>query len=139
MAALSNLWMKAKITIICSRNGFHPLLGDTDISEEPSKCRICSSHRGGYEEYYPLQCNAMQSIESQLIFQRNILLSSSRAKNKLCLLPAFTPVSHSAYSLTLKMEAICSSKTSVDSQQTTWPYIPKDSTHHTHKNALKCP
>jgi hypothetical protein len=59
MAALSNLWMKAKITIICSRNGFHLLLGDTDISDEPSECKICGSHSGGYEEYYPLQYNTM--------------------------------------------------------------------------------
>jgi hypothetical protein len=36
--------------------------------------------------------------------------------------PAFTLVSFSAYS-TLKMEAICSSETSVDFQPTTWRYI----------------
>jgi hypothetical protein len=50
---------------------------------------------------------------------------SSGSKNK----PhAFTLVSCSAYFSTLKMEAICSSKTSVDFQQTTWCYIPEDST-----------
>jgi hypothetical protein len=32
----------------------------------------------------------------------------------------------------LKMEAICSSKTSVDFQRTTWRYIPEDSTLHNH-------
>jgi hypothetical protein len=34
----------------------------------------------------------------------------------------------SAYSSTLKMEAICFSETSVDFQRTTWHYIPEDST-----------
>jgi hypothetical protein len=42
--------------------------------------------------------------------------------------PAFTLVSCSAYS-TLKMEAICSSETSVDFQRTKRRYIPEDSTH----------
>jgi hypothetical protein len=35
-----------------------------------------------------------------------------------------------AYSLTLKMEATCSSETSVDFQRTTGHYIPKDRTLH---------
>jgi hypothetical protein len=51
---------------------------------------------------------------------------------ELCLPPAFTLVSCSAYFLTLKMEAICSSETSVDSQRTTWHYIPEDGTLHNH-------
>jgi hypothetical protein len=42
--------------------------------------------------------------------------------------PAFTLVSGSAYSSTLKMEAICSSETSVDFQRTTWRDIAEDST-----------
>jgi hypothetical protein len=36
-------------------------------------------------------------------------------------------------SSTLKMEAICSSETSVDIQRTTWRYIPEDSTLHNHR------
>jgi hypothetical protein len=44
--------------------------------------------------------------------------------------PASTLISCSAYSSTLKMEAICSSETSVDFQQTTRRYFPKDSTLH---------
>jgi hypothetical protein len=32
----------------------------------------------------------------------------------------------------LKMEAICFSETSVDSQRTTWRYIPEDGTLHNH-------
>jgi hypothetical protein len=47
----------------------------------------------------------------------------------LCLPPAFTLASCSS---TLKMETICSSETSVDFQQTTWRYIPEDSTLHLH-------
>jgi hypothetical protein len=43
---------------------------------------------------------------------------------------AFTLVSCSAYSSTLKMEAICCSKMSVDFQWTTQCYIPEDSTLH---------
>jgi hypothetical protein len=33
---------------------------------------------------------------------------------------------------TLKMEAICSSETSVDTQRTTWRYIPEDGILHNH-------
>jgi hypothetical protein len=46
----------------------------------------------------------------------------------ICLEPAFTLVSCSAYSSTLKMEAICSPKTSFDFQQATQRYIPEYST-----------
>jgi hypothetical protein len=43
------------------------------------------------------------------------------------LLPhSFTLVSYLAYSSTLKMEATCSSETSVDFQRTTHHYIPED-------------
>jgi hypothetical protein len=42
--------------------------------------------------------------------------------------PAFTLVFCAAYSSALKMEAICSSETSVDIQRTTQRYIPEDST-----------
>jgi hypothetical protein len=47
--------------------------------------------------------------------------------------PAFTLVSCSAYSWTLKMEAICCPETSVDTQRTTPRYIPLDSTLHNHR------
>jgi hypothetical protein len=52
----------------------------------------------------------------------------ARETNVVCLPPAFTLVSCSAYSSTLKMEVICSSETSVDFQQTTRHYIPEDRT-----------
>jgi hypothetical protein len=47
---------------------------------------------------------------------------------RLCLPLAFTLVSCSAFSLTLKMEAICSSELSIDFQWTALCYIPEDST-----------
>jgi hypothetical protein len=47
--------------------------------------------------------------------------------------PAFTLVSCSAYSPTLRIEAICSSKTSVNFQRTTWRYITEDGTLHNHR------
>jgi hypothetical protein len=47
--------------------------------------------------------------------------------------PAFVLVSCLAYFSTLKMEAICSSETSVDCQWTTWHYIPEDGTLHNHR------
>jgi hypothetical protein len=55
--------------------------------------------------------NAMQAVESQLMFQRN---------------NCFMLVSCLAYSLTLKMEVICSSKTLVNFQGTIEYYIPED-------------
>jgi hypothetical protein len=49
----------------------------------------------------------------------------SRRQAELCLSPAFTPVSCSAYFSTLKMEVICSSGTSVEFQRTARRYIPE--------------
>jgi hypothetical protein len=46
---------------------------------------------------------------------------------------AFTLVSCSAYSSTLKMEATCSSEMSVSFQRTTWRYIPEDRILHNHQ------
>jgi hypothetical protein len=69
-------------------------------------------------EYYLLGHNAVQSVESQ--------------PTRLCLLPTLTLVPCSAYSVTLKMEAIYSSETSVYFQRTTWCYIPEDRTLHNH-------
>jgi hypothetical protein len=52
--------------------------------------------------------------------------------SQLCMPPAFTLVSCLAYSSILKMEAICSSETSVDFQRTIQRYIPEDSTLNMH-------
>jgi hypothetical protein len=56
----------------------------------------------------------------------------SQTENQLCWLPAFALLSCSAYSLTLEMEATCSSKTSVEFQRTTRRYTPEDGTLHNH-------
>jgi hypothetical protein len=47
--------------------------------------------------------------------------------------PAFTLVSCVAFSSTLRMEATCSSETSVDFQRTPGQSFPKDITHHNHR------
>jgi hypothetical protein len=55
-----------------------------------------------------------------------------RGTYRLHLQPAFTLVSCSAFSFTLKMEVICSSETSIDTQRTTGRYIPEGGTLHNH-------
>jgi hypothetical protein len=57
-----------------------------------------------------------------------------RARNQAC----FMLVSRLAYSSTLKMEAICSSETSVDVHRNARRYIPEDRALHNHRcNNLK--
>jgi hypothetical protein len=51
----------------------------------------------------------------------------------LCLPYAFMLVSCSAYSTTMKMEAACSTETSLNFQQTTRRYIPEDRILHNHR------
>jgi hypothetical protein len=55
------------------------------------------------------------------------------ARNQALLAARFMPVSCLAYSSTLKMEATCSSGTSVDFQRTARRYIPEDRTLHGHR------
>jgi hypothetical protein len=68
------------------------------------------------------------------MFLRNVgwLSTDNTALYNRSLLPAFTLVSCSAYFSTLKMEAVCSSETSVDFQRTTWRYIPEYCTLQEH-------
>jgi hypothetical protein len=56
----------------------------------------------------------------------SILGSKNNPSKKLCLQSAFTLVSCSVCSPTVKMEATCSSETSFDFQMTTWHYILED-------------
>jgi hypothetical protein len=100
--------------------------------------KLCFVSVNGPRETYFVDeaCNIMYSTESQPTFWRNISPPSSGSKNKLskplCLPSDFTLVSCSPYFSTLKMVAICSSETSVDSQRTTQHYIPEDGTLHNH-------
>jgi hypothetical protein len=52
--------------------------------------------------------------------------------------PAFMLVSCSAYSLTLNMETLCSSKMLVGIQGTTWHYIPEDGTLQRTWSSTEC-
>jgi hypothetical protein len=87
--------------------------------------RIWDSRSGGYEEYYLLGYKAVYYTESQPTFRKNISPPSLESKNMQNKKPSWKQV---ASRTTLKMEAICSSKTSVAFQQTTRRYIPEDST-----------
>jgi hypothetical protein len=64
-------------------------------------------------EFYLLGYNAVYSVEIKLIFQRNM-----------------SPLASGS---TLKMEAKCSSETSVDFQRNILRYIPDDRTLHNHR------
>jgi hypothetical protein len=78
-------------------------------------CQACGAILGisksviDHEEYGDLGCNAIESRESPTVWS-NILPPYSVSKSK----PRKKPAAHS---LTLKMEAMCSSKT-LDSLQT---------------------
>jgi hypothetical protein len=64
-------------------------------------------------------------------------IGQARNPARLCSSPAFALVSCVAYSPAVKMQAICSFQTSVDTQRTTRPYIPEDGTLHNHRENLK--
>jgi hypothetical protein len=71
----------------------------------------------------------LRMVQSLLILVWFEVLTPVVMKSSIfCLPPAFTLVSCTAYSRTLKMEAICSSETSVDTQRTTRRSIPGDRT-----------
>jgi hypothetical protein len=72
---------------------------------------------GDYEEFCHLGYYVVQSVESELMFWRNMSSPS-----------CFVLVSCWAYSSTLKVVAKCSSEILVDFHQATWRYIPKDGT-----------
>jgi hypothetical protein len=67
------------------------------------------------------------------ILIKKIKLFAKSSEPLFCLPPAFTLASHLAYSLSMKMETTCSSKTCVDFQRTTLRYIPEDGTLDNHR------
>jgi hypothetical protein len=73
----------------------------------------------------------MYSVESQPMFRWN--MSSSILKSKPSKKPAWKQVASRAYFSTLKMEATCSSETSVNFQWITGRYMPQDRTLHNHR------
>jgi hypothetical protein len=93
-----------------------------------------------FQEYCLLGYNSVKFVEGQITFRKNISPPSS-GSNKPSNKPAckqvasrsFMLISSSGYFLTPKMEAACSSETSLNIQRTTRRCIPKDSTLHTHR------
>jgi hypothetical protein len=86
------------------------------------------------EEFYFLGYNAVQSAQSQVMYQSKMLIPSSGMKSKLALYAScFMVLSCFAYSSTLKMEAR-SSETMVEFQWTIWCYIKEYWTPVTNEN-----
>jgi hypothetical protein len=88
-------------------------------SEVNSVRRIWGCDTGGYEEFYLRDIIPCSPLKVDRRFGGTYRLHP-------CLPPAFML----AYSSTLKLEAACSSETSVDFQWTIWHYIPEDTTLH---------
>jgi hypothetical protein len=75
---------------------------------------------------YTIAWNDMITDELERIWKEAVMKSTI-----FCLPPPFTLVSWSVYFLTLKMEAICPTETSADTQRS---YIPEDGTLHNHRS-----
>jgi hypothetical protein len=73
--------------------------------QEIKSCRIWGSHSGGYENFYLLGYNTVQSIESQPTFRMNTSPSSSELKNKPSKIPAWRQVARNlCFQRTQKIE-----------------------------------
>jgi hypothetical protein len=99
----------------------------TTATEEDNKqqFRMCwylpATHRRAHS-YIPCSSSSVQGSKQHSTLRTLPALHRSSAS------ASFTLVSCVAYYSTMKIEAICSSETSVDVQQTTWCYIPEDRT-----------
>jgi hypothetical protein len=91
--------------------------------EQLTAWRIWGFHNCGYEQLCLPRCNAVQSIGRHLMFWKNVLPQST------LLADSFTLVSCVAYSSVQKMEAACSSTTSIDFQWSTRCYTLGDKSH----------
>jgi hypothetical protein len=69
--------------MIFSQPGFLPML----VVKILNLRWILGSYSGGYDDCSLLGCNCVKSIESQLLFLRNILPPFLRSKNKLSEVP----------------------------------------------------
>jgi hypothetical protein len=78
--------------------------------------------------YLPAPHRRAQSSFSGAGVKATLDASQSQHQTRSSASTCFIPVSCLAYYSTMKMRAICSSETSVDIQQTTLRYIPKDRT-----------
>jgi hypothetical protein len=92
-----------------------------NFTEFKKYCEIWGSHSGGYEEFHLLGYNALYSVQSQLMFRRNMSPPSSGLNNKPSKKPAWSRQQAELGSL----EATYSSEMSVDFQRTTRSYIPE--------------
>jgi hypothetical protein len=87
-----------------------------------------------HEDHYLLGYNAMQSGEVHPCFGKNILPLFSRLKSKPRKGANTLVAAYLAYFPTLKVEAACSSKTSINFYQTIQNHISGNSTLHSHSH-----
>jgi hypothetical protein len=101
---------------------------------------ICSLLRAnGCWRFHSVLQTSQPELSSTIPLPSFPIYPENPTSRLLCLPPAFTLVSSSAYFLALRMEEICSSETSVDFQRNTRSYMPEDSTIHNHRcENLKC-
>jgi hypothetical protein len=93
-------------------------------------CKNWSTHNSIHKKLYLLGYNAVWSVTSQSMFRRNVRPTSSGSKHKPSLVTCFMLLPFLAYSLTLEMEEICSSETSVDFQRSIMLYNAADRRLH---------
>jgi hypothetical protein len=120
------LWITFTWFVSELRRSTHFILWLTKKERTWKFSRIWGSRSGDYEEFYVLGYDAVQSVESQLTFRRNIFPSSSGLESK---------PSKKTFMKQAESNATCTSETSVDFQRTILRYIPEDRTLHK-KNLL---